>query len=368
MPDINATNWIPVREDLESDPRVLSIAEAIAPHNRHYILGPSAHNLFGDPDAVTRDVLRDITLTGLLRVWAAFTHHTKDGVIHHATTIAHIDTIARLRGFGAAMVAVKWAKHDPDTHTITLPNFTEYNAPNKNGERKKTAAAQRQQRHRDKLKAESEAAAQNPPVTPIVTPSVTLPVTPPEEKSNVTPSISISLSKNSDSGKEESRGENPHAALNELEAMKVKINALSPRWKKFSRWNDAEEHILLANMPNLRAAEDQDFAMIAYWLRWAASPANTNAKEPVTVTASRAAIAERFPDYLERATRHWKQQGCPRLNPDGTKATAKVLPFVQPQPAEPELPPSANAAAFAGLLQSHGVKVTTKPPTTSATA
>lgn len=359
--------WIKLLDSLHEDPRVFTMAELLAASAAPYILTAPAKDLFGPvTDTVTRNALRDITIAGLSRIWRGANHHTTDGVFR--ANLSYLDTLAQIPGIGAAMVAVGWASHDPAAGTVTLPNFSEHNQPDKNGHRSTTANAERQKRHREKLKALAEAAQSQAQKQAPITAPVTLPVTPPESKSNVTNNASSSVS-DSDSLSESKTSESepevtPVTPLDQLEGMKVKINALSPRWKKFPRWNDAEEHILLANLPNLLAAEEQDFAMIAYWLRWAASPANTNAKEPVAVTASRAAIAERFPDYLERATRHWKQTGSPRLNPDGSKASAKVLPFKQPE--EPTAPPSPNENAFLGLLAANGGAVPQhlqQPPT-----
>jgi hypothetical protein len=363
MPKIDAANWIPVREDLETDSRVLAIAEAITGANRHYILGPSApRDLFGDPESVTRDVMRDITIVALLRVWAAFTHHTKDGVIRHASSLSHLDTIARLRGFGQAMSTVGWAVHDPATQTITLPNFTEYNAPNKNGERQKTAAARRQQAYRDRLKGQT---------TPGDQPS-TVDVTDRHEPDNrdvtrnVTPSISDSVSP-SDS---DSLSESPHLPISQspplpspdpdpLGTLKKKINALRPCWQKAPHWSAEEEHALYESRANLAAMESQDWLLLAWFFKWANSAANTGSKEPVRVSAKRAMLCADLAALLDRATTAWKQNGCPKLAPAATAGTpARKAP---PPPVLPELPPAQNAAAFAGLLTDLGIKRTPKP-------
>lgn len=105
-------------------------------------------------ELVTRDVTRDVTLSALLRVWCATNEHTEDGV-WHMSTLDTLDNAAGIVGFGEAMAAVEWAIYDEQNHTVTLPNFTEYNAPAKHSAR--STGAKRQAKYRDKIKAESNA-------------------------------------------------------------------------------------------------------------------------------------------------------------------------------------------------------------------
>lgn len=360
MPKIDAANWIPVREDLETDSRVLAIAEAITPKNRHYVLGPVSTDLLGDDGSVTRDVMRDVTIVALLRVWAAFTHHTRDGSIHHAATIAHLDTIARLRGFGQAMSTVGWAVHDPATRTITLPNFTEYNAPNKNGQRAKTAHALRQARYKARLAAKAQATInQEGHQSDDQASPVTSPVTSLNEKKDVTPSISISHSISE--SESESKTDTPvcHSGVDPdpLGTLKKKIDTLRPAWKKMPAWSCEDEAALLAALPNLVALEDKDWLMLVNYMKWANSTANQG-KDSHKVTSRRHSFLESLPSYLDRATTHWKQQGCPKLDPAAKTARTPAKPSPEPVP---ELPPAQNAAAFAGLLTDLGIKRTPKP-------
>ena len=157
-----AGDWIKYRASLGTHPKVWKMAD---------ILGSSVdigrrlltdHNGALD-DKVTRDVTRDVTLAALLRVWCATNEHTEDGV-WHMSTLDTLDNAAGIVGFGAAMAAVQWAIYDPQNNTVTLPNFTEYNAPAKHGAR--STGAQRQARYRAKLKLNSDA---SPGVTGDVT-------------------------------------------------------------------------------------------------------------------------------------------------------------------------------------------------------
>lgn len=391
MPDApkSTSTWIKFRDDLDTDPRVSRMAARLAGTASLYALKTKASDLFGSiTDAITRNALRDITLAGLTRVWSHANKHTTDGVFRHVD-LDYIDDLARIPGFGEAMQLVGWAHYDAETSTLTLPNFTEHNAPDKNGARKQSANALRVQRHREKVKALAAAQTSDPPVTDAVTLPETPDVTQPAITGNVSSSLSPSpsQSKNSESGEGESRGEpvskpvslplppppDPKDPLAVLEYSKIRINRMRQSWAKLSHWTCEEEHALSASLANVRALEDQDWCMIAYWLRWAHSSANQQSRDPVKVTSRRHIFVAELPAILDRATTHWKQNGSPKLNPDGTKASAKILPFKSapppPEPAEPT--PAGNAAAFLGLLAANGgdipkhlqqpPKVATKP-------
>ena len=140
-------HWIKVRESLHSDSRVITMAGMLATTSASYVLSASARDLLGVTPTVTRDVMIDVTVSSLIRVWIAGNQHTVDGVFHHAT-LDHLDTLSHVPGFGAAMAAVGYAIADPETRTVTLPNFRDHNAPTKAA--RGNSASERQKRWRDK--------------------------------------------------------------------------------------------------------------------------------------------------------------------------------------------------------------------------
>jgi len=148
-----AGDWIKMRASLCTHPKVWMIAELIGSSRDIGRRLSTGYNGALD-ELVTRDVTRDVTLSALLRVWCATNEHTEDGV-WHMSTLDTLDNAAGIVGFGAAMAAVEWAIYDEQNHTVTLPNFTEYNAPAKHGGR--STGAKRQAKYRDKIKAESNA-------------------------------------------------------------------------------------------------------------------------------------------------------------------------------------------------------------------
>lgn len=145
--------WIKMRPTLLTSPRVSGIARILESDrevSRALTTGFSGHM----DEIVTRNVMRYVTVTGLLCVWGAANEHTEDGVFHSAD-LSDLDDMAGIPGFGAAMEAVGWAVYDPENDTVTLPNFYEYNTPGK--ERTKESAAERQRRYRASQKAKKEA-------------------------------------------------------------------------------------------------------------------------------------------------------------------------------------------------------------------
>ena len=348
--------WIKLRDDLDTDPRVFTMADALRQSAHGYVLTSKAKDLFGDvTNTVTRNVMRDVTVAALSRVWFAANRHTTDGVFRNAT-LDYLDTLAQVPGFGAAMESVGYAIYDPQTNTVTLPRFTEYNAPDKNGERSKTAAARRQQRLRERKKAEAEKQALDAldePETPVTNhASVTLTVTSRHDQSNVTPSISLSISesKNSES---DSEGNTPPTDPDPLGTLKRRINALRPSWLKSPHWSAEEDAALYEARHNLAALDDTDWHLLTWFFKWANSAANTGQKDPVKVSARRAHLCHDLAALLDRATTAWKQAGAPRL---GDPVTPRVTRDVTPQ--APELPPAENAAAFGAMLDEFGIKRT----------
>lgn len=141
-----ASSWIKLRIDLDTDPRVLTMADLISQSAGSYVLNPAARDLLGVTPTVTRNAMRDVTLASLFRVWRDANRHTSDGVFHHCS-LDHLDTIAGIPGFGRAMSHIGWAVEDTAEHTVTLVNFLEMNTPAKDG---RSSAAIRQQRYRQR--------------------------------------------------------------------------------------------------------------------------------------------------------------------------------------------------------------------------
>lgn len=102
-----AGDWIKMRIDLQSHPKVVRILSAMRPH-----------------DVLTRtDKFRAIG--GLHAVWSVFDTHSEDGCLVGYTPEA-LDHIIGWEGFSEAMMAVGWMAWD-GAETLTLPEFDEHN-------------------------------------------------------------------------------------------------------------------------------------------------------------------------------------------------------------------------------------------------
>lgn len=95
-----AGDWIKMRIDLQSHPKVVRILSATGTDNFRVI-------------------------GGLHAVWGVFDTHSEDGVLHGYTPET-LDHVVGWDGFAAAMCAVEWLMFD-GRETLTLPEFAAHN-------------------------------------------------------------------------------------------------------------------------------------------------------------------------------------------------------------------------------------------------
>lgn len=95
-----AGDWIKMRADLFTHPKVVRIASALK-----------------------ADTLR--TVGGLMSVWCLFDAHSEDGHLDGYSPEV-LDAHLRWDGFASAMMAVGWLEHDPE-NGLNLPRFDAHN-------------------------------------------------------------------------------------------------------------------------------------------------------------------------------------------------------------------------------------------------
>ena len=138
-----AGDWIKMRSALLSNPKVHTIARLVGECRAASRVLTTGANC--EPrDVLSRNALRNVTVTALLIVWSSANEHTNDGVMR-CCDLFDIDEIAGIPGFGEAMEEVGWAQYNQQENAVILPNFTEWNTPAKD-----RTAAERQRRYRQK--------------------------------------------------------------------------------------------------------------------------------------------------------------------------------------------------------------------------
>jgi hypothetical protein len=102
-----AADWIKMRMNLQSHPKVVRIMSAICPQNVQ----------------TKTDKFR--VIGGLHAVWCIFDTHSIDGVLHGYTPFA-LDHVIGWDGFSDALIAVGWLQHIGD-ESLVMPEFEEHN-------------------------------------------------------------------------------------------------------------------------------------------------------------------------------------------------------------------------------------------------
>jgi hypothetical protein len=139
-----AGDWIKMRGALFEAPKVIGLARRLHGDRRfrEWLTpggGGSVNGLL-----VSSDALRCVTCALLMRVWSAAREWGKfrgDDLILPHITLADLDMMAGVGGFGDAMAAVGWARQDDG---VVFPNFKEHNVAR--------PPAERQKAYRDRLK------------------------------------------------------------------------------------------------------------------------------------------------------------------------------------------------------------------------
>lgn len=149
-----AGDWIKMRTDMYRDPKVCLIADFLMDQNSdlsRYVNQVTQRNM-----AVTRNVTRCLTVGALVSVWGVARHRgTRDGDdlrIDNAT-LAVVDDIADIPGFGQAMSEVGWVAQVAGG--IVFPNFFEKYNVEPEDKREPMSAAERQRRYRERQKEKS---------------------------------------------------------------------------------------------------------------------------------------------------------------------------------------------------------------------
>jgi len=147
-----AGDWIKMRTDMYRDPKVCVIADFLL--DKEGGLSRYVNQQCQRDMTVTRNVMRNATVGALASVWGVMRMRGKcDGVdlVCRCATLAVIDDIADLPGFGDAMNAVGWVEETADG--LVFPRFFEDHNVDPDSTAKQKAA-ERQRRFRERRNAE----------------------------------------------------------------------------------------------------------------------------------------------------------------------------------------------------------------------
>lgn len=133
-------SWIKVRDDIDTDPKVLRIARLIAKADAdHFFVARSGKtDLLGDRlDTISETVSRDVSVACLRRLWCNVATHGRVELLNPDDTESStaciggdLETIGLITGmpsFGKALVKVGWVQFDKERELLFFPNFLEFN-------------------------------------------------------------------------------------------------------------------------------------------------------------------------------------------------------------------------------------------------
>lgn len=157
-----AGDWIKMRVNLVTHPKVLAISEHLASDGEYQDWSTMAGfvpSCGGTKDEYERDYLaslrvtRYVTVCALLRFWGYANEHAKDEFIA-SLRVSDIDDVVQVPSFGDALEHVGWVFYDSVRRGINLPNFNEFNVSGVERSAGAKTAAQRQKEYRERLKSD----------------------------------------------------------------------------------------------------------------------------------------------------------------------------------------------------------------------
>ena len=148
-----ASDWIKMRTDIYRDPKVCMMADNLMQKDGD--LAAYVDQNTQNQMNVTRNVMRNVTVGALVTVWGVTRHRGErdgDNLILRGCSLAVVDDIADMPGFGEAMASVGWAEESPQG--VVFPRFFgEHNVDPTENSRSKNAERQKRFRERHATKS-----------------------------------------------------------------------------------------------------------------------------------------------------------------------------------------------------------------------
>lgn len=168
-----AGDWIKMRVNLVTHPKVLAISEILAGNEKYQDWSTMAGfvpSIGGTKDESERDfqdslrVTRYVTVCALLRFWGYANEHAREEFIS-TLRVSDLDDIVQVPGFGEALELIGWAEYDSKRKGLLLPNFNEYNTSGNDRSASAKSQAQRQKEYRDRKKLQESDVTRDVTVT-----------------------------------------------------------------------------------------------------------------------------------------------------------------------------------------------------------
>ncbi len=143
-----ALDWIKMRTDIYRDPKVIAMADILLETEGD--LNKHVNQMTRRDMSVTRNVIRNAIVGGLVTLWGVVRHQGKrngDDISLSGVTVTAIDDIADLPGFGEALEFVGWVVYRKGG--IVFPRFFSENN-NDPFENARSKNAERQRRFKQK--------------------------------------------------------------------------------------------------------------------------------------------------------------------------------------------------------------------------
>lgn len=217
-----AGDWIKMRTNLDTDPRVIEISSTLA--------------------------IPEMQVVGCLwKLWAWADSHSLDGNAIRVTNVT-LDSFTRVTGFADALRKVGWL--EGRDNALTFPRFDEHNGH----------TAKQRAETKDRVKNHRAGKSNEKTVTNVT--QKPLPEKRREEKKRENKKEALSLNWE-DTGEDI---QSPKQTQHVLESTQGRINSLNPSWRKRPAFTYQEQADLLANLKVFRGIGEDDWNLLESYM------------------------------------------------------------------------------------------------------
>lgn len=331
--------WIIFTDSFWTKPKVLAMAARLA------------ESLGGLPTALpgidVNTLMRHVICSALSRLFVTVNKHANESNTgeHDAelfgTSLHYIDDVAELPGLGSALEAVGWVVLDAERRVLRFPNYLSHNRL-VNGQKRRgrqgNSDSPDARRMREK-RANKAGRTNDEQIDPNMT------------EQGVNKPAEREVESETEIQKNEQKSLEQGGKLGELDRLKRRVDGLRPAsWGRMRHWSPGDEESLLRAAGTLQSLAEDDWLLLAWFIRWAEKPANqARCPRETNITTKRAAMLDDLGSFHARAEGAWRSEGRPRLRMGGTEIPKTAAPPPPPLP-DPETA-RATAQSFRALVE-----------------